>query len=157
VTLSYFQVDAFTKRVFGGNPAGVCPLEKWLPDDVLQHIAAENNLSETAFFVGSDGDYHLRWLTPTLEVDLCGHATLAAAYVIFEELGYRGEKIRFHTKVGDLGASRDGDLIVLDFPAWTAKRCDEVPAIMADALGWVPRELFKTRDFWRSFATKKKS
>lgn len=151
MTLSYFQVDAFTKRVFSGNPAGVCPLEKWLSDDLLQHVAAENNLSETAFFVGRDGEYDLRWLTPTVEVDLCGHATLAAAYVIFQELGYRGEKIRFHTKVGELGASREGDLITLDFPAWAAKRCDEVPAVLADALGWVPRELFKTRDFLAIF------
>jgi PhzF family phenazine biosynthesis protein len=152
VKLPYFQVDAFTQRVFAGNPAGVCPLETWLLDETLQRIAAENNLSETAFFVGRDGSYELRWLTPTVEVDLCGHATLAAAFVIFQELGYGGDKIRFQTKaVGELGAARDGGVITLDFPAWTAKRCEEVPAMMADALGWVPRELFKTRDFLAVF------
>lgn len=153
VKLSYFQVDAFTKRVFGGNPAGVCPLDAWLPDDVLQHIAAENNLSETAFFVGRDGNYDLRWLTPTVEVDLCGHATLAAAYVIFRELGFGGERISFRTRIGELGAKQDGDVITLDFPAWTAKRCDQVPAAMAGALGWVPRELFKTRDYLAVFGS----
>jgi predicted PhzF superfamily epimerase YddE/YHI9 len=154
VSLPYFQVDAFTKRVFGGNPAGVCPLDSWLPDDVLQRVAAENNLSETAFFVGRDGNYELRWWTPTLEVDLCGHATLAAAYVIFHELGYRGDTVRFRTKaVGELGASRDGDVITLDFPAWAAKRCDQVPAVKSGALGWLPRELFKTRDFLAVFAS----
>ena len=149
--LPYFQVDAFTQRVFGGNPAGVCPLDAWLPDETLQHIAAENNLSETAFFVRRDGRYELRWLTPTVEVDLCGHATLAAAFVIFNELGFPGETVRFQTKVGELSASREGDVITLDFPAWTAKRCDQVPAVMADALGWVPRELLKTRDFLAVF------
>jgi len=153
VSLPYFQVDAFTNRVFGGNPAGVCPLDRWLADEVLQRIAAENNLSETAFFVRGDGQYELRWLTPTVEVDLCGHATLAAAFVIFQELGFKGETIRFQTKVGTLGASWDGDVITLDFPAWTAKRCDQVPAIMADALGWVPRELFKTRDYLAVFGS----
>ncbi len=151
VRLPYYQVDAFTRRVFSGNPAGVCPLDAWLPDDLLQRIAAENNLSETAFFVGRDGQYELRWWTPTVEVDLCGHATLAAAFVIFQELGFGGEVVRFQTKVGELGASRKGDRITLDFPAWTAKRCEEVPAIMADALGWLPRELFKTRDFLAVF------
>jgi PhzF family phenazine biosynthesis protein len=153
VRLPYFQVDAFTSRVFGGNPAGVCPLEAWLPDEMLQGIAAENNLSETAFFVGGDAQYALRWFTPTVEVDLCGHATLAAAFVIFHELGFPGPAIRFETKTGTLGASREGDLITLDFPAWPAKRCDEVPAIMAEALGWLPRELFKTRDYLAVFSS----
>jgi len=153
VSQPYFQVDAFTSRVFGGNPAGVCPLDRWLPDEVLQRIAAENNLSETAFFVGRDGDYELRWLTPTVEVDLCGHATLAAAYVIFHELGYDGSTVRFHTKSGRLGASHNGGVITLDFPAWPAKRCDEIPAVMAEALGWVPRELFKTRDYLAVFSS----
>ncbi|MEI9896487.1 MAG: PhzF family phenazine biosynthesis protein [Chthoniobacter sp.] len=133
-------------------PAGVCPLAAWLPDEILQRIAAENNLSETAFFVGGRGNYALRWFTPTVEVDLCGHATLAAAYVIFHELGYGGETIRFQTRIGLLGAARDGDVITLDFPAWTAKRCTEVPAAMADALGWLPRELFKTRDYLAVFS-----
>ncbi len=151
--LPYFQVDAFTTRVFGGNPAGVCPLEAWLPDAVLQDIAAENNLSETAFVVGSDGVFDLRWFTPTVEVDLCGHATLAAAFVIFKELGFRGETIRFRTRIGELGAAQAGERIVLDFPSWPGRRCEQVPALLADALGWVPRELFKTRDYLAVFST----
>jgi len=151
--LSYFQVDAFTNRVFGGNPAGVCPLKVWLPEATLQAIAAENNLSETAFIVGGEGRYALRWFTPTVEVDLCGHATLAAAFVIFTELGFTGERVSFQTKIGELGATRDGDRIVLDFPAWPAQRHAEVPALLADALGWLPRELFKTRDFLAVFST----
>jgi len=151
--LSYFQVDAFTNRVFGGNPAGVCPLKVWLPEATLQAIAAENNLSETAFIVGGEGRYALRWFTPTVEVDLCGHATLAAAFVIFTELGFTGERVSFQTKIGELGATRDGNRIVLDFPAWPAQRHAEVPALLADALGWLPRELFKTRDFLAVFST----
>ena len=153
MNLPYYQVDAFTSHVFGGNPAGVCPLETWLPDEVLQRIAAENNLSETAFVVGRDGECELRWLTPTVEVDLCGHATLAAAFVIFKELGFGGSTIRFRTKSGTLGATLAGDVITLDFPAWPALRCDEVPAVLAEALGWLPRELFKTRDYLAVFAT----
>jgi PhzF family phenazine biosynthesis protein len=153
VSIPYFQVDAFTRRVFGGNPAGVCPLTEWLPDETLRDIAAENNLSETAYFVGRDGDYELRWFTPTMEVDLCGHATLAAAFVIFTELGFTGSRVNFHTKVGDLGATREGSRVTLDFPAWTARRCDEVPALLAEALGWLPRELLKTRDYLAVFST----
>ena len=145
--LPYYQVDAFTDRVFGGNPAGVCFLERWLPDDALQRIAAENNLSETAFVVSRGGEFELRWMTPTVEVDLCGHATLAPAFVIFTELGFSGEVIRFHTQSGPLGATRAGDIITLDFPAWPAERCANVPTVMADALGWIPREVLKTRDY----------
>ncbi len=153
MSLSYFQVDAFTSRVFGGNPAGVCPLDTWLPEATLQAIAAENNLSETAFLVGRDGRYELRWFTPTVEVDLCGHATLASAFVVFSELGFGGERVSFQTKIGELGATRDGDRIVLDFPAWAAERHAEVPVNLADALGWLPRELYKTRDFLAVFAS----
>lgn len=153
VRIPYFQVDAFTNRVFGGNPAGVCPLEAWLPDEVLREIAAENNLSETAFFVAREGAYDLRWFTPTVEVDLCGHATLAAAFVLFTELGFPGPKVTFRTKVGELGATRAGARVSLDFPAWEARRCEEVPANLADALGWVPRELHKTRDYLAIFST----
>lgn len=153
MSLSYFQVDAFTSRVFGGNPAGVCPLDQWLPEATLQAIAAENNLSETAFLVGSDARYELRWFTPTVEVDLCGHATLASAFVVFHELGFAGDRISFQTKIGELGATRDGDRIVLDFPAWPAERCAEVPADLADALGWLPRELYRNRDFLAVFSS----
>src|SRR5262249_53301267 len=96
--IPYYQVDAFTERLFGRNPAGVCLLDSWLPDSVLQQIALENNLSETAFIVPRGEDFDLRWLTPTVEVDLCGHATLAAAFVLFEERGYDRPEIRFSTQ-----------------------------------------------------------
>ena len=151
--LPYYQVDAFTDRVFGGNPAGVCLLESWLPDDALQRIAAENNLSETAFVVPRGGEFELRWMTPTVEVDLCGHATLAPAFVIFTELGFTGESIRFHTQAGPLGASRAGEIITLDFPTWAAEPCANVPTVMADALGWIPREVLKTRDYLAVFSS----
>ncbi|HET6409964.1 MAG TPA: PhzF family phenazine biosynthesis protein [Chthoniobacteraceae bacterium] len=144
--IPYYQVDAFTDRVFSGNPAGVCLLESWLPDGTLQQIALENNLSETAFVVRRDDEFDLRWMTPTMEIDLCGHATLAPAFIIFTELGYAGQAIRFNTKTGPLGATRDGPRIVLDFPSWEAKPC-EVPALLADALGWIPRELYRNRDY----------
>jgi PhzF family phenazine biosynthesis protein len=152
VPIPYYQVDAFTDRVFGGNPAGVCLLESWLPDGRLQQIALENNLSETAFVVRRGEEFDLRWMTPTMEIDLCGHATLAPAFVIFNELGFTGEEIRFHTKTGQLGAKREGDRIVLDFPAWEAKPC-EIPAVLADALGWIPRELFRNRDYLAVFSS----
>ena len=96
MNLPFFWIDAFTDRVFSGNPAGVVPLERWLPDDVMQRIAFENGLSETAFFVRTGVDrLHLRWFTPAIEVDLCGHATLASAWVLFRELGQRGETVTF--------------------------------------------------------------
>lgn len=151
VPIPYYQVDAFTDRVFGGNPAGVCLLENWLPDKTLQQIALENNLSETAFVVRHGEEFDLRWMTPTMEIDLCGHATLAPAFVIFHELGFSGTAIRFNTKTGPLGATREGDRIVLDFPAWEAKAC-EIPAVLADALGWIPRELYRNRDFLAVFS-----
>src|SRR3954462_10115877 len=115
--LSMYQVDAFASRLFSGNPAAVCPLQDWLPDETLQAIAAENNLSETAFFVGDEGRIHLRWFTPACEVDLCGHATLASAYVLFEELGTQSDAVVFSTKSGDLSVRRDGTRLVMDSPA----------------------------------------
>jgi PhzF family phenazine biosynthesis protein len=144
--IPYFQVDAFTSRVFGGNPAGVCLLDGWLPDEVLKRIAAENNLSETAFVTPRGDDFDLRWFTPTREVDLCGHATLASAFVLFEERKVAAAGIRFHTQVGVLGAMRDGGKVTLDFPAWKAEPCG-VPAALADGLGWIPKEVRRTRDY----------
>jgi PhzF family phenazine biosynthesis protein len=146
MTIPYYQVDAFTDRLFGGNPAGVCLLDAWLAEHTLQAIATENNLSETVFVVRRGDDFELRWFTPAVEVDLCGHATLAPAFVLFTELKHAAPTIRFHTKGGLLGATWDGEKVVLDFPAMKASRCD-VPAALADGLGWVPRELLKTRDF----------
>ncbi len=148
--VSYFQIDAFSSRVFGGNPAGVCLLESWLPDEVLKQIAAENNLSETAFVEPRGEDFDLRWFTPTREVDLCGHATLASAFVLFEERKIAAPELRFHTQVGALGARRDGEVVVLDFPAWKAEPTG-VPAALADGLGWIPRDVHKTRDYLAVF------
>src|SRR4030065_2028377 len=114
----FYQVDAFSSRMFAGNPAAVCPLESWPADEMLQNIAAENNLSETAFFVqSSKGRYKLRWFTPTVEVDLCGHATLASALVILSKLQPQRKEVRFWTKSGPLLVSRKGDLLELDFPS----------------------------------------
>lgn len=117
MNIDLFQVDAFASKPFEGNPAAVCPLETWLDDELLQAIATENNLSETAFFVPTESGYHLRWFTPAVEVDLCGHATLAAAWVIFNVLGDSAETLRFETRSGQLLVQRDGDELAMDFPA----------------------------------------
>ena len=113
-----YQVDAFTRKRFGGNPAAVVPLDNWLPDETMQSIAAENNLAETAYFVRrADGSYDLRWFTPELEIPLCGHATLASGYVLYEYLGFTGDTIRFHSKSGELTVQKIGDKLALNFPA----------------------------------------
>jgi PhzF family phenazine biosynthesis protein len=116
--MNYYIVDVFTDRIFGGNPAGVCPLESWLPDETLQNIAMENNLSETAFFVEREDYYELRWFTPEIEVDLCGHATMASAYVLFNVLNAGSDELTFHTQSGVLTVKRgDNEMLWLDFPA----------------------------------------
>jgi PhzF family phenazine biosynthesis protein len=135
--LRLFQVDAFASRVFSGNPAAVCPLEDWLPDDLMQKIAEENNLSETAFFVRQDDGFRLRWFTPATEVDLCGHATLASAFVIWKFLGATGPLV-FHTRSGRLSAERDGEDIVLDFPAKSLSPVESVPGALIGGLGTLP-------------------
>ena len=145
-----YQVDAFTDRVFAGNPAAVCPLEAWLPDAVLQGIAAENNLSETAFFVRSADGFALRWFTPAVEVELCGHATLASAHVLFEHLGQPGSEIRFTCKSGGLAVARDGERLCLDFPARPPAPLAEA-AGLAEALGRAPRETWASRDWMAVF------
>jgi PhzF family phenazine biosynthesis protein len=114
--LPIFQIDAFTDRLFSGNPAAVVPLDNWLSDEVMLNIAAENNLAETAFYIPVGDDFHIRWFTPTMEVDLCGHATLAAAYVIFKLLNYTGDTIRFASRSGDLIVQSKGEWLTLDFP-----------------------------------------
>src|SRR5580658_5821204 len=133
ISIPLWQVDAFatsTKRPFSGNPAAVCPLDSWLPDTLMQAIAAENNLSETAFFVPEGEGWRLRWFTPTTEVDLCGHATLAAAYVVFNLLAPDRQRVVFRTeKAGDLAVSRDGELLALDFPARPPAPCAAPPAL----------------------------
>lgn len=135
-----YQIDAFTARPFAGNPAAVCPVEEWLDDATLQAIAAENNLSETAFFMAEEEGFHLRWFTPTVEVELCGHATLATAWVIFHRFDWPLEAIDFRTRSGALTVSREGARLAMDFPARPAARIDGADA-MAGALGARPREV----------------
>lgn len=142
----YFQVDAFTDHVFGGNPAGVCILKRWPDDTLLQHVAAENNLSETAYVVPISDGYELRWFTPTMEVDLCGHATLASAFVIFTELRHREKHVHFHAASGLLRASWDGKIVMLDFPSRPGQPCAAPPSLI-EGLGHIPREVRKSRDF----------
>ncbi|MEW9797469.1 PhzF family phenazine biosynthesis protein [Alteromonas sp. CYL-A6] len=127
--LPLFQVDAFASQPFAGNPAAVCPLDDWLPDHVLQAIAEENNLSETAFFVACEGGFHIRWFTPVAEVDLCGHATLAAAFVIFTEFDTAHNELVFQSRSGPLKVTRDGHRLVLDFPAQPPTLCAVPDAI----------------------------
>ncbi len=136
-----YQVDAFANRLFAGNPAAVCPLDEWLPDETLQSIAFENNLAETAYFVrNGDGGYKLRWFTPVVEVELCGHATLASAFIIFTELHPDVREARFQTRSGELVVTREGDLLSMDFPSRPAGEVSFPPELV-DALGGNPEEV----------------
>ncbi|MBT5433383.1 MAG: PhzF family phenazine biosynthesis protein [Rhodospirillaceae bacterium] len=138
-----YQVDAFTGHLFGGNPAAVMPLEEWLRDDLLQEIAAENNLAETAFFrPGADEAFELRWFTPTVEVDLCGHATLATAFILMTEIDTEMEEVAFDTRSGRLFVRRKRNLFILDFPSHSFSGVD-VPGELADAVGAAPSEAFE--------------
>lgn len=138
MSLPFYWVDAFTDKVFAGNPAGVVPLERWLPADVMQRIAFENGLSETAFFVRTGpGEYHLRWFTPAIEVELCGHATLASAHVLWAELGETAERVTFATRSGALHVARDGGRLELDFPSQPAAPA-AVPGALVAGLGCTP-------------------
>ena len=152
MSIPYYVIDAFTGSLFGGNPAGVCLLADWLPDGVLQSIAAENNLAETAFVVQRDSFFDLRWFTPTLEVDLCGHATLAAGHVIFRHLGCRAAVVRFQTRSGGLTVSHNEDLLTLDFPARPAAPC-ETPQALSEGLRANPSATAKARDYLAVFET----
>jgi PhzF family phenazine biosynthesis protein len=140
-----YQVDAFTSRQFGGNPAAVCLLGSWPNAKVMQYIAAENNLSETAFIVRSDSGYDLRWFTPKVEVDLCGHATLAAGYVVLHILNPGIDSISFETLSGTLVVSQSGEKLSMDFPS-RAPSSVEVTDALSDALGKVPTEVHMSRD-----------
>jgi predicted PhzF superfamily epimerase YddE/YHI9 len=148
--IKQYQVDAFATRAFEGNPAAVCPLQGWLDDDLMQAIAEENNLSETAFFVPSDKGFALRWFTPVKEVDLCGHATLATAHVIFEQLGYAGEVITFETRSGELFVNRQGQQLEMDFPACPPTPC-ALPDLLAEGLGQRPIEVWAADDYLAVF------
>lgn len=143
--LPIYQVDAFTSKLFSGNPAAIVPLAAWLPDEVLQNIAAENNLAETAYFVPQGDAYHLRWFTPTVEVDLCGHATVASAAVLYESLGYSAPRVDFDSKSGRLSVTRDGDVYWLDFPSRPPAPTAMPPDIL-EAIGGLPVETLSARD-----------
>jgi len=144
--LKQYQVDAFATRVFEGNPAAVCPLDNWLDDRVLQAIANENNLSETAFFVPTKRGFHLRWFTPVAEVDLCGHATLATAHVLFELLGFPEKQIIFETQSGELVVESREGLLTMNFPARPPKLCS-IPDGLVDGLGRSPQEVWAANDY----------
>ena len=151
--IPYFEVDAFAGQLFGGNPAGICALNRWLDDATLQRIAAENNLAETAFLVPAGSDYELRWFTPEMEIDLCGHATLASAFVLFSEMGLGGERVRFHSRTsGALTVAREGEWLTLDFPARPASPC-AVSEGLARSLGRRPLEVFRARDYLAVFGS----
>jgi len=143
--MQLFQVDAFTDELFRGNPAAVVPLESWLPDAELQAIAAENNLSETAFFLPKGQGFALRWFTPAVEVDLCGHATLATAHVLFQHLDYDREVIRFETRSGELFVYRKGDFYVMDFPVDVLEKVTP-PDDLAAGLGVSVLECYRGKD-----------
>ena len=143
--LQIFQVDAFSDRPFAGNPAAVVPLDAWVPDDTMLAIAAENNLAETAFFVPGDGRYAIRWFTPKVEVNLCGHATLASAHVIFNELKLEDESIEFYSeRSGLLGVEKQGGRLVLDFPSYPVNEIEQI-ARLSVAVGKVPLQMWETQ------------
>lgn len=146
-----FQIDAFASKVFEGNPAAVCPLEQWLPDEIMQSIAEENNLSETAFFIKTSKGFHIRWFTPIAEVDLCGHATLATAYVIFNHMEYTSNIIEFNSKSGILSVTKNDDLLTLDFPSLEPELCD-CPEAIVEAFGKKPIKCLKSMDYIAVFA-----
>lgn len=143
--MKYYVIDAFTDKPFHGNPAGVCPLTEWLPDDIMQSIASENNLSETAFFVPGGNYYDLRWFTPEAEVDLCGHATLASAFVLMNFIDPSMERVEFHSQSGPLFVSRNGDIFTLDFPSRPPVPFEK-PSILERALGVPVLETHESRD-----------
>ncbi|GIV32344.1 MAG: putative isomerase [Saprospiraceae bacterium] len=143
--LELYQVDAFTDALFGGNPAAVVPLQNWLPDELLQAIAAENNLSETAFFISKGDRFHIRWFTPVAEVALCGHATLATAHVLWAHLQHPADQLAFDSLSGPLGVSRQGQWYQLDFPTDKLEPL-QLPTLLGDALGITPVETYKGRE-----------
>ncbi len=147
MSLPVFHIDAFTSKPFAGNPAAVCPLAAWLDDSLLQAVAAENNLSETAFLVPRGDGYELRWFTPRCEVKLCGHATLASAFVLLRVLGAKRDSVRFETRFsGALTVSLDGDLLAMDFPALVPWTCGAPPTALVEGLGKLPATVVQIED-----------
>lgn len=153
--LQLYQVDAFAERVFEGNPAAVVPLERWPKDALLQAIATENNLSETAFFVAEAEGFRLRWFTPNAEVDLCGHATLATAHVLFEHLGHAGDRVDFHSRSGPLSVRREGARLCMDFPAAGAERVATPAALIDGFRGRRPLEVLAGPDYLALFESER--
>lgn len=150
--LSLYQIDAFANKVFEGNPAAVIPLENWLPTKTMQLIASENNLSETAFFCPSDNNYEIRWFTPNGEIELCGHATLASAYVLFNILNYKTEQIEFNSLSGSLIVKKINDLYRLDFPSQKPIKC-KMPSLLTEGLGRESNNCYKNEDYLVVFET----
>lgn len=151
--LNLYQVDAFATSLFKGNPAAVVPLERWLDDALLLAIAEENNLAETVFFVPEvGGTYHIRWFTPEIEMDLCGHATLATAHVLYQHLGHSEPEVVFSSKSGPLKVSRAGQVLTLDFPAWPPQPALAPSAVLA-GIGANPLEVYQSRDYLLVFAS----
>ena len=149
--LPIYQIDAFSSQVFSGNPAAVCPLETWIEDSLMQAIARENNLSETAFFVPEGNGYHIRWFTPAAEVDLCGHATLATAFVVFEYFDVPVNQIRFNSRSGELIVEKENDLLAMDFPSQPPMPCEPPDALRAGLQG-VPSEILCSEDYFVVFS-----
>ncbi|MCL2033651.1 MAG: PhzF family phenazine biosynthesis protein [Oscillospiraceae bacterium] len=146
IDIEYHVIDVFTDKLFGGNPAGVCMLDKWLEDDVMQSIASENNLSETAFLVKQKDYYDLRWFTPEIEIDLCGHATMASAFVLFEEAEKAAERIKFKTMSGMMAVTKENNMLYLDFPSRPVTPCP-VYRTFEKAFGVKPVASYKAVDF----------
>lgn len=140
--IKIYQIDAFADKIFSGNPAAVCPLDYWLPDETMQNIAMENNQAETAFYVNEKEGLRIRWFTPTVEVDLCGHATMATAFVLFHHENYVGDKIRFNSRSGPLTVTKSGDILTLNFPVDTLVEVHAIPTL-EQGLGVKPLKIFK--------------
>ena len=150
--LDIYQVDAFTREAFHGNPAAIVPLESWLPHETMLAIAAENNLAETAFFVPNRNGFDLKWFTPEVEMDLCGHATLASAFVLWDQLGLTSEEIAFETLSGTLRVTREGELMVMDFPSRPPLETAPIEGL-GEALGGTPHEVLTSRDLFCVYNT----
>jgi len=152
--ITLYQIDAFTNHVFGGNPAAVCPLDEWIDEGLMQKIAEENNLSETAFFVKRNSCYEIRWFTPATEIELAGHPTLAAAYVIFNYCNHDSSTISFSSKSGHLSVEKNGDLLKMNFPVLKASKAAPND-LLNRALGHEPVELYLSRDYLAVYKSQK--